>query len=335
MHNWAIGCAPGVCGFAPRPGTCGKVRAVAPRACPNLPAVNSSLLLRLLNLPAMVRYLRTHRADKSIWDPADDLELALYGTIFGNNFLHYGYFEDPARDPQKIGFADLKQAMDDYATLLVQRVQRGERVLDVGCGMGGLLARLDAAGAQPTGLTPNRSHAAHIQRTWPHIALLQSTLEAVDPASVNPKFDAIINAESFQYIDLDVGMRNVKALLAPGGRWLNIDYFRLVPGASNQSGHLLADFEQALERHGFALRERLDVTEHVLPSLAYGRLLATRFALPLARFGSDKFFLRRPFWGYLFADKVRARLDAVKLDTLDPDVFRRDKRYLLFVLEPR
>jgi SAM-dependent methyltransferase len=298
----------------------------------------SSILARLLNLPAMLRYLRTHRADKSVWDPADDLELALYGTIFGNNFLHYGYFADPAIDPDTIAFADLKQAMDDYATLLVQRVAAGERVLDVGCGMGGLLARLDQAGARPTGVTPNRAHAAHIKRTWPHIPLIEGTFEAVTTAPGDARFDAVINSESFQYIDLDAGMRNVRALLKPaaeGGRWLNIDYFRLVPGAKNKSGHLLADFEAACERHGFAVRERVDVTENVLPSLAYGRLLATRFALPLARFGSDKFFLKHPFWAYLFADRVRGKLDGVKLDTLDPDVFRREKRYILFVLEPR
>ncbi len=297
--------------------------------------MSSSVLLRLLNLPALWRYLRAHRADKSVWDPAEDLELALYGSIFGNNFLHYGYFHDPAIDPERISFADLKQAMDDYATLLVTRVQAGERVLDVGCGMGGLLARLDAAAALPTGLTPNRAHAAHIRRTWPHIGLLESTLEAVTPAAVEPKFDVVINSESFQYIDLDAGMRAVRALLRPGGRWLVIDYFRLTAGAKNTSGHLLADFEAAAARHGFAIGERVDVTEHVLPSLAYGRLLATRFALPLARFGTDKFFLRRPFWAYLFADTVRAKIDGVRLHTLDPDTFRREKRYELLTLMPR
>lgn len=297
--------------------------------------MSQNTFVRLLNVPALTRYLREHRADRSVWDPADDLELTLYGAIFGNNFLHYGYFKDPARDPETISFADLKQAMDDYATLLVERVRPGERVLDVGCGMGGLLARLHAAGAQPTGLTPNRAHAAHIGRTWPQIPLLQTTFEALDPATVTPKFDAVINSESFQYIDLEAGLRNVRRLLAPGGRWINIDYFRLTTSAKNKSGHLLADFEQAIGREGLVVRERLDVTENVLPSLAYGRLLATRFALPLARFGTDKFFLRRPFWGYLFADKVRGKLDGVKLDTLDPEVFRREKRYLLFVLEPR
>ncbi|HEU0204336.1 MAG TPA: hypothetical protein VFR86_28325, partial [Burkholderiaceae bacterium] len=130
----------------------------------------------------------------------------------------------------------------------------------------------------------------------------------------------------------------IRGLLAPAAadpRWLCIDYFRLHAGAKNRSGHLLTEFEAALARHGLAVRERVDVTENVLPSLRYGQLLATRIALPLARFTADKFFLRRPFLGYLFQESARAKLNSIRLDTLDPDVFRRDKRYILFVLTPR
>lgn len=316
----------------------GNVRSLLQQRSACVPTAPPSTVARLLNLPALFRHLRAHRAGRSVWDPADDLELALYGSIFGNNFLHYGYFSDPATDPEQLSFADLKQAMDDYATLLVTRVTAGERVLDVGCGMGGLLARLDRHGAQPTALTPNRAQAAHIRRTWPQIPLVESTFEGIDAARLPHRFDVVINSESFQYIELDAGMRNVRALLKPAaedGRWIVTDYFRLTAQAKNRSGHLLADFEAACARHGLALRERVDITENVLPSLAYGRLLATRFALPLARFGADRFFLRRPFWAYLFADRVRGKLEGVKLDTLDPEVFRREKRYLLLVLEPR
>ena len=290
---------------------------------------------RLLNLPALLRYLREHRADRSVWDPAEDLELQLYGAIFGNNFLHYGYFRDIPASADEISLADVSRAMDDYASLLVERVKPGERVLDVGCGMGGLLNRLDRAGAKPTGVTPNRAHAQHIRAGWPHIPLIESPFEQVDATSVDPKFDAVINAESFQYIDLDQGLAKVKALLAPGGRWIVIDYYRLQPGAKNRSGHVLSDFEAALERHGLEITERLDVTENCVPSLAYGRLLATRFALPMARFGSDKLFLKQRLLGYLFRDTLQAKLDGVRLDTLDPDVFRREKRYLLFTIRRR
>ncbi len=287
---------------------------------------------RLLNVPALLRHLRAHRAGRSVHDPAEDLELALYGAIFANDFLHYGYFPQPPADAESISFADLKRAMDDYATLLVARVRPGERVLDVGCGMGGLLARLEAAGARPVGVTPNAAHAAHIRARWPHIPLIESVFERVDAATIETTFDAIVNAESFQYIDPDAGMRNVRAMLAQRGRWIVADYFRLSTDAKNRSGHLLADFEAALARHGLTVAERIDITENVLPTLAYAKLLATKFALPLARFASDKFFLRRPLAAYLFQPSVRAKLDAIKLDTLDPDVFRREKRYLLFTL---
>ena len=77
---------------------------------------------RLLNLPALLRYLREHRADRSVWDPAEDLELQLYGAIFGNNFLHYGYFRDIPASADEISLADVSRAMDDYASLLVERV---------------------------------------------------------------------------------------------------------------------------------------------------------------------------------------------------------------------
>lgn len=291
-------------------------------------------LLRLLNLPALLAHRRQHRSDRSVWDPADDLELALYGSVFGNHFLHYGYFADPAVAAEDLSFNDLCRAMDDYATLLVTRCQPGERVLDVGCGMGGLLARLLAAGMQPTGLTPNRAHAAHIRAHWPQVPLLESTLEA---APGGGGFDVVINSESFQYIALDDGMRRVRAQLDPAAadpRWLVIDYFRLDRAARNRSGHLRDDFEAALPRHGWQARDCLDITEHVLPSLAYGRMLATRFALPMVRFGSEKLLRRRPLLDYLVGDAVRTRIDGIRLHTLDPDTFRREKRYLLYTLTP-
>jgi len=292
-------------------------------------------LLRLANLPARARYLRSHRADRSVWDPAEDLELELYGAIFGNDFLHYGYFDPIPGSAEEISLADVKRAMDAYATLLVSRVHPGERVLDVGCGMGGLLSRRDAAGARPTGLTPNRAHAAHIRERWPHLPLAEGTLEAARSPLLDEPFPAIVNAESFQYVDLESGLSRIAGLLAPGGRWIVIDYYRLQPDTRNRSGHLLADFEAAVGRHGLEIVERVDVTEHCVPSLAYGRLLATRFALPLARFGVEKLFLRQRLLGYLFGDELRGKLDRVRLDTLDPDVFRREKRYLLFTIQRR
>jgi SAM-dependent methyltransferase len=297
------------------------------------------MLARLLNIPAMWRFIRAHRGDRSVWDPSNDLELALYASVFGNNFLHYGFFPHLPVDPETISLATVRQAMNDYASLLVERVQPAERALDIGCGMGGLLARLSQAGVRVTGLTPNNAQTTHIRTSWPEIPVINSTFEsASERGLVRSEFDVLINAESFQYIDLNAGMAAVHKSFAPDStnpRWLCIDYFRLNQGARNKSGHLLSDFEAGLAKHGFTVSERIDVTENVLPSLAYGRMLAKRLALPLVRFSLDKFFLRRPLLAYFFQDWTTAKVDNIRLDTLDPDVFRRDKRYLLFTLAPR
>ncbi|HTT11494.1 MAG TPA: methionine biosynthesis protein MetW [Burkholderiaceae bacterium] len=296
------------------------------------------MFARLLNLPALWRHLRSHDSDRSVWDPADDLELALYSSVFGSNFLHYGYFPELPVDPETISLATVRRAMDDYASLVVDRVKPAERALDIGCGMGGLLARLREIGVLATGLTPNRAQVAHIRGCWPDTPLVNSTLEAARAAGLQPDFDVLINAESFQYIDLHVGMTTARSLFAPDAvnpRWLCIDYFRLNETTHNKSGHLLREFEAGVAQHGFEVRERLDITENVLPSLAYGRLLAKRLALPLLRFSTDKFFLRRPFLAYLFHEWTVRKLDSIRLDTLDPEVFRREKRYLLFTLAPR
>ena len=101
---------------------------------------------RLLNVPALLTHVDKVRRARV--DGSTDPELDLYTQIFRNDFLHAGYF-DPIPDPEAISFQSLREATEAYARLLVARVQPGQRVLDLGCGTGGLLAMLKAAGAEP------------------------------------------------------------------------------------------------------------------------------------------------------------------------------------------
>jgi SAM-dependent methyltransferase len=271
-------------------------------------------------------------AGRAVHDPADDLELALYDAMLGNDYLHYGYF-DPAPDAgEEISLGDIKRAMDAYAGLLASRVARGQRVLDVGCGTGGLLGRLVERGANVTGLTPNIAHARHIEAKWPGVPLLRARLEDIDTAGFAPGFDVVITSESFQYVDIDAGMAKIGTIMAPGGKWLVSDYFRLSTDAANRSGHLLDAFQTGLERHEFAVEEQLDITDNVLPTLKYAHHLAANLALPAAKFGVERFMRRRPWLAALVGGWARRKLAGVRLDTLDPAVFARQKRYMLFTL---
>lgn len=294
----------------------------------------SSPFFRLLNLPAMARHLMKQGNAKSLNNPENDLELALYSTLFANNFLHFGYFKDPLVEAQTISLADMTKAMDDYADLLVFRVRAGEKAIELGCGMGGLLEKLDAGGIEICGVTPDKSQIAHIRKNWPHIELYNCTLEELSVRDAG-KFDVAINSESFQYVDIKRGIEKIDRLLAPNGRWLISDYFRLEKDTYNKSGHILSEFEAALAAGGFEIVERVDITANVLPTLKYAYLLATRLALPVAGFSVKKFFLRHAFLEYLFAPDIEDRLKNVRLGTIDAKVFSHDKVYLLLSIARR
>jgi len=285
------------------------------------------IVKRGLNLPAWLRHVaktRQARVDGSV-----DLELDLYTEMFGNDFLHAGYFDPIPDDPEKVSFHSIKMAMRAYAELLVARVAPGQRVLDVGCGTGGLLAMLREAGAEPTGVTPNAGHAAHIRKNYPGIPVIVGGFEQLDLEAIRHSFDVVVCSESFHNVPLDNGVRNVREVLKPGGKWVMIDYYRIREPAYNRSGHPLAAFRETIAKHGFRVTEEIDVTDNTAPTLGYAYAWSSRVALPMIDFAADRFFLKHPALGYLVAEEYAARRAKVKLDALDPKVFARDKRYLL------
>ena len=281
---------------------------------------------RLLNVPALLTHVDKVRRARV--DGSTDPELDLYTQIFRNDFLHAGYF-DPIPDPESISFQSLREATEAYARLLVARVQPGQRVLDLGCGTGGLLATLKAAGAEPTGLTPNPGHAEHIRKSQPGMPVIVGGFEAIDMAMYRQAFDVVICSESFHNVPLDVGVRNVKEVLKPGGKWVIIDYYRTRIPAYNRSGHPLEAFRKAVAENGFRMTEEIDVTDNTTPGLAFFHAWSTRVALPTVDLAATRYFLKHPVIGYLVGEELAARRARVRLDALDPKIFARDKRYLL------
>ena len=139
----------------------------------------------------------------------------------------------------------------------------------------------------------------------------------------------VICSESFHNVPLEVGVRNVREVLKPGGTWVIIDYYRTRIPAYNRSGHPMQAFRDAVEKNGFRLTEEIDVTDNTTPSLAFFHAWSSRIALPMVDFAAERYFMKHPVMGYLFGDEFAARRGRVKLDALDPQVFARDKRYLL------
>lgn len=266
---------------------------------------------------------------------ADDAQLKLYGQVLPGGFLNYGYSDNPATPPEKICIADIEAAQLRYAERLADLiVERENRVLDSGCGMGGLTGLLLRRGFQPTALTPNRTQIRRVRTDYPDVPVIEGKLENIPLPEFQHAFGTVITSESFQYVNLAQGLAVLAQILRPGGRWILCDYFRTSP-ALHPSGHQWHDFTAGLQQNGWRITSMEDITANVLPTIAYVHMLASRFGLPVIQFATDRLERKRPALHYLLQDSITQAREQIQehLDVVDPMIFAREKKYLTLVIE--
>lgn len=260
-------------------------------------------------------------------------ELDLYARILKNDMLHWGYFDDPDIAPDAISIKDFEDAQQRYAERIAEHLgPPPENILDVGCGMGGLAGLLSARGYSLELLSPNAQQKKHIGREYPALPFHHCKYEDFVPAGT---FDSIINSESFQYIRLEKAFEVSQHVLAPGGRWIIVDYFRLGNGGRNKSGHLLDDFRRMVKESGWKVRHEEDITPHVLPTIRLASLYVQRFFIPLMDFGFEKFRVKKPWLYYMLSgirEKAMAKTEK-EMAAIDPVKFQEEKKYMFFILE--
>jgi SAM-dependent methyltransferase len=284
--------------------------------------------------PPLLRCLRSRRNGHKA---ADDTALKLYGQILPGGFLNYGYSENPALPLEKLSLDSIQQAQVRYGERLADLVKdRDNRVLDAGCGMGGLIGLLLMRGFQPTALTPNRTQIRRVRMDFPDVPVIEGKLEQIPLPEFRHTFGTIITSESFQYMNLPVALDVIKQVLKPGGRWILCDYFRIA-SAAHKSGHLWTDFTAALEERGWRIVSQEDITANVLPTIAFAHMFGQRFGLPVARFATERFERKRPALHFLLQDvigRLHGRLQS-QLDIVDPVIFAREKKYMTLVIEQK
>ncbi len=291
------------------------------------------IILGFFNPLKLWRAFRYQRQQKKANRKGDDLQLNLYARILRNDMLHWGYFEDPGREPDTLSIRDFEEAQNRYAEMILDGLPPGEEpILDVGCGMGGLAAMIRQHGHRVELLSPNPRQKAYIMGKHPDWTFHHCRYEDFEPRQ---KYGTVINAESLQYIRLDQALDKTARLLAPGGRWIITDYFRLTSEGRNKSGHLLEDFRRMVKEQGWSVSLERDITAHVLPTIQLATLYARRFLLPLMDFGFEKLQVKKPWLYYMLRDfRTRAEQKTHKeMAGIDPEQFLREKKYMLFVLE--
>jgi ubiquinone/menaquinone biosynthesis C-methylase UbiE len=200
---------------------------------------------------------------------------ALLQMAWGDNF-HLGYWEGPD------DASSVDEATDRLTDVLTERLRvgRGDRVLDVGCGVGKPAVRLaSTTGATVLGITVSAEQVEQAtERARAAAVSDQVTFQYADAMALpfeDASFDAALALESIMHMDRRTALREVARVLRPGGRLALTDLIP-PPGAKPESSSAeqpggqdiasltrIEDWPPLIAEAGLALDEVTDVSANV------------------------------------------------------------------------
>ena len=224
-----------------------------------------------------------------------ELGLVLLQQLLRADDLHYGYW-DAGLDPT---LANLPRAQRRYTEVLLAALRTlalpPQRVLDVGCGAGTLLAELCALGYAAEGVSPapNLTRVARERLAREGRAdtrIFECTFEAFPRAERPAHYDVVLFSESFQYIPTRATLALAPAILRPGGYLLVCDFFKTAAhgdggpaDGSFRGGHPIGEFYGEVGRSRFKIVRDEDITAAIAPTLVLVDEILMHRVLPAAR----------------------------------------------------
>ena len=233
------------------------------------------------------------------------LNLAYF--FLGTRDLHYGLWEDDI----EVCVNNLPVAQKRYSDFLLSHIPDGvKRVLDVGCGAGGVATELLARGYQVEGVSPSPLLTEAAQRqAGADFKIHQGRFEDVSFAD-DDKFDLVMFSESFQYIALDRVFVEARKRLKPGGHILICDFFKTrAPGRSViGGGHPLDKFRTVLAASGLEVLEDKDITRETAPNLDLVDQMGRELFLPTFKLIGYAFSSNHPWLAKIIAWKYAKKI---------------------------
>jgi len=289
-------------------------------------------LLSLFNPVRIIRAMHFHHKQKKYIKANHDLELRLYSGMLSNDMLHYGYFENADIEPEKMSFHDVETAQLNYAEKLISHiVDKSNPVLDIGCGIGGIASLMHKKGFTVDVLSPNISQLIYVKKNHPALAAYNVKFEEL---KADKKYGTLLNAESFQYINMEKAFSKADELIVNGGRWVICDYFSTNTCTDKKHGRRIEDFVQIAGEHGWKIIYQEDITMHVLPTLKFANMYITRIVNPIMIYLESKLLVKMA-WLHHLTHEIRESLSKKlekEFSKVDTKVFLSEKQYLILVL---
>jgi cyclopropane-fatty-acyl-phospholipid synthase len=237
---------------------------------PPVPAIEARIAGRRRSLGRDRKSVRHHY----------DVSNRFYGLVLGPSLVYscayFGSTEDTLETAQE-------QKLDLICRKL--RLAEGERLLDIGCGWGSLVIHAAARyGVEAVGVTLSRSQAELASARIADAGLeRRASVRVADYREVaDGPYDKVASVGMYEHVgraELPRYARSVRALLRPGGLFLNHGITRLyseAPGSEtfitryvfpDGELHPLSDLMSALHGSGFEARDVETLREHYVLTL--------------------------------------------------------------------